>query len=278
MKKRSVFSMAWMVATFLIVVGCSQGTPPNPSATSPESVEITVSASASLQDAMKAIAPLYTQEQANVIITYNFGSSGSLQQQIEQGAPVDVFLSAAPKQMNALQEKDLLLTDTRKDLLKNSIVLVTPKDKTDISNFKGLTTDKVSKVAIGDPESVPAGQYGKEVLTSLNLYKPIQDKLVFAKDVRQVLSYVETGNVEAGLVYATDANVSDNVKVVATASETSHAPIIYPVAVLKESKYPDSAKAFVQFLSTEPAKAVFEEYGFSLASDQQLKGLKYLSN
>jgi molybdate transport system substrate-binding protein len=216
---------------------------------------------------MKAIAPLYTQEQAHVIITYNFGSSGSLQQQIEQGAPVDVFLSAAPKQMNALQEKDLLLTETRKDLLKNSIVLVTPKDKTNLSNFKELTIDKVSKIAIGDPESVPAGQYGKEVLTSLNLYKPIQSKLVFAKDVRQVLSYVETGNVEAGLVYATDANVSDNVKVVATASETSHAPIIYPVAVLKESKHPDSAKAFVQFLSTEPAKNVFKAYGFNLASN-----------
>lgn len=253
-----------MVAAFLIVVGCSQGTPPNPSATSPESVEITVSAAASLQDAMKAIAPLYTQEQANVIITYNFGSSGSLQQQIEQGAPVDVFLSAAQKQMNALQEKDLLLTDTRKDLLKNSIVLVTPKDKSDISNFEGLTTDKVSKIAIGDPKSVPAGQYGKEVLTSLNLYKPIQSKLVFAKDVRQVLSYVETGNVEAGLVYATDANVSDNIKIVATAPETSHSPIIYPVAVLKESKHPDSAKKFVQFLSTETAKTVFHNYGFSV--------------
>ncbi|MEQ8962303.1 MAG: molybdate ABC transporter substrate-binding protein [Coleofasciculus sp. C2-GNP5-27] len=268
MNQRRVFPlMVWMVVAFLIVVGCSQGTPPNSSATSPESVELMVSAAASLQDAMKAIAPLYTQDQANVTITYNFGSSGSLQQQIEQGAPVDVFLSAAPKQMNALQEKDLLLPDTRKDLLKNSMVLVTPKDKTDISNFKGLTTDKVSKIAIGDPESVPAGQYGKEVLTSLNLYKPIQDKLVFAKDVRQVLSYVETGNVEAGLVYATDANVSNNVKVVATAPEASHAPIIYPVAVLKESKNLDSAKAFVQFLSTEPAKTVFEAYGFSLASD-----------
>ncbi|MEQ9486845.1 molybdate ABC transporter substrate-binding protein [Coleofasciculus sp. F4-SAH-05] len=265
MNQRRVISlMVWMVAAFLIVVGCSQGTPPNPSATSPESVEITVSAAASLQDAMKAIAPLYTQEQANVIITYNFGSSGSLQQQIEQGAPVDVFLSAAPKQMNALQEKDLLLTDTRKDLLKNSIVLVTPKDKTDISNFEGLTTDKVSKIAIGAPESVPAGQYGKEVLTSLNLYKPIQSKLVFAKDVRQVLSYVETGNVQAGLVYATDANVSDNIKIVATAPETSHSPIIYPVAVLKESKHPDSAKKFVQFLSTETAKTVFDNYGFSV--------------
>lgn len=268
MTKRRVLSfMIWMVVTFLIVVGCSQGTPPNPSAPSPESVELTVSAAASLQDALKAIAPLYTQQQANVTIIYNFGSSGSLQQQIEQGAPVDIFLCAAPKQMNALQKKDLLLTDTRKDLLKNSIVLVTPKDKTDISDFKALNTDKVSKVAIGDPESVPAGQYAKEVLTSLQLYKPLQSKLIFAKDVRQVLSYVETGNVETGLIYATDANVSNNIKVVATAPETSHSPIIYPVAVFKESKHPASAKAFVKFLSTEPAKTVFKKHGFSLTDD-----------
>lgn len=268
MKKRRVFSLiGWMVSAFLLVVGCSQGTPQNPSAPSPESVELTVSAAASLQDAMKAIAPLYTQQQANITIIYNFGSSGSLQQQIEQGAPVDIFLSAAPKQMNALQQKDLLLTDTRQDLLKNSIVLVTPKDNTDISDFQALNTNQVSKLAIGNPDSVPAGQYGKEVLTSLQLYKPLQAKLIFAKDVRQVLAYVETGNVDAGLVYATDAKVSDNIKVVATAPETSHSPIIYPVAVLNESKHPDSAKAFVQFLTTEPAKAVFKTYGFSLAND-----------
>ncbi len=235
----------------------------------PKSVTLTVSVAASLQDAMKAIEPVYTHRTPNVAITYNFGSSGSLQQQIEQGAPVDIFISAAPKQMNALQDKDLLLADTRQDLLKNQVVLVTPKDGTGISDFQELAGDRASKIAIGNPESVPAGHYGKEVLTSLNLYSAIAAKLVFAKDVRQVLAYVETGNVDAGVVYATDAKISDQVQVVATAREDIHSPIIYPVAVLKDSKNSDPAKEFVQFLSSEDAKLMFEQYGFAVTSDQK---------
>ncbi|MGK7877061.1 MAG: molybdate ABC transporter substrate-binding protein [Xenococcaceae cyanobacterium] len=235
----------------------------------PQSVTLMVSVAASLQNAMKAIEPVYSNRTPNVAITYNFGSSGSLQQQIEQGAPVDIFISAAPKQMNALQDKDLLLADTRKDLLKNQVVLVTPKDGTGIWDFKELTSNQVSKVAIGDPESVPAGQYAKEVLTSLNLYNLLEVKLVFAKDVRQVLSYVETGNVDAGLVYATDAKISDQVKVIATALEEYHSPIIYPVVVLKDSKNPDKAKEFVQFILSEDAKAVFEKYGFRMVGDNE---------
>jgi molybdate transport system substrate-binding protein len=269
MKKRRVFSLiAWISVAFLVVVGCSQvkTTTPSPASTAQaQSVTLTVSAAASLQDAMKAIGSAYSQEKPNVSITYNFGSSGSLQQQIEQGAPVDVFISAALKQMNALQQKNLLLTDTRKDLLKNQVVLVAPKQATAISDFKDLSDTKVSKIAIADPQSVPAGQYGKEVLTSLNLFDPLKPKFVFAKDVRQVLSYVETGNVDAGFVYITDAKTSDKVKVVATASEASHSPIIYPVAVLKDSKNAGAAKEFVQFLSSDPAKALFEKYGFIMA-------------
>jgi len=268
MKRKQALSLiAWMFAALLVTVGCNQATTNVPSDTSTaqlEPVELTVSAAASLQDAMKAIEPVYKQEKPNVTITYNFGSSGSLEQQIEQGAPVDVFLSAAPKWIDTLQEKNLLLEGTRQDLLKNSIVLITPKDQTDISDFQQLTTNQVNKVALGEPESVPAGQYGKEVLVSFNLFEPLQSKLVFGKDVRQVLSYVETGNVDAGLVYGTDAKISDQVQVVATAPEDSHKPIIYPVAVIKDSKNPEAAQEFVQFLSTEPAQAVFEQYGFGV--------------
>ena len=119
----------------------------------PKSVTLTVSVAASLQDAVKAIEPVYTNRMPNVAITYNFGSSGSLQQQIEQGAPVDIFISAAPKQMNALQDKDLLLADTRQDLLKNQVVLVTSKDGTGISDFKELTGDRISKIALGNPKA-----------------------------------------------------------------------------------------------------------------------------
>lgn len=269
MHRKSVLTLiAWIFVAFLAVVGCNQTTtnPPSPTSTGQaQPAALTVSAAASLKEALQAILPAYTQQKPNVTLTYNFGSSGSLQQQIEQGAPVDVFISAAQKQMDALQKKNLLLADTRKDLLKNTVVLIAAQNETGISGFKDLTDNKVSKIAIGDPQSVPAGQYGQEVLTSLKLFDPIKPKIVFAKDVRQVLSYVETGNVDAGLVYVTDAKTSDKVKVVATASEDSHSPIIYPVGVLKGSKNPEAAKEFVQFLSSEQAKAVFEKYGFSMA-------------
>ncbi|HEY9649786.1 MAG TPA: molybdate ABC transporter substrate-binding protein [Coleofasciculaceae cyanobacterium] len=260
--------IVWFFIAFIAVVGCTQA-PKN--ASSPTStaqaqpINLTISAAASLKDALQSIQPVYTQQKPNVTLTYNFGASGALQQQIEQGAPVDVFISAAEKQMNALQGKNLLLTDTRNNLLKNTVVLIVPKNSTGISDFKDLSSDKVRKIAIGDPQSVPAGQYGKEVLSSLKLFDPVKTKLVFAKDVRQVLSYVETGNTSAGLVYGTDAKISDKVRVVATAPEDSHSPIIYPVAVLKRSKNPEAAKEFVQFLSSEPAKGVFEQYGFSMA-------------
>lgn len=254
--------IAWVSAALLVVVGCNQTTTTTPSPTTPQApVTLTISAAASLKDAMEDLQSTYQQEKPNAKLTYNFGSSGSLQQQIEQGAPADIFISAAPKQMNALQEKDLLLPETRKDLLRNEIVLVTSKEVATISNFQDLTSAEVDKISIGDPQSVPAGEYGQEVLTSLKLLDPLRPKLVFAKDVRQVLTYVETGNVDAGLVYASDAKVSDQVRVAATAPVESHSPIIYPVAVLKDSKNTDAAREFVQFLSSDQARAEFEEYG-----------------
>ncbi|WP_413167081.1 molybdate ABC transporter substrate-binding protein [Capilliphycus salinus ALCB114379] len=229
--------------------------------------EMIVSAAASLTDVMKAIQPVYQQQNSSVKLTYNFASSGSLQQQIEQGAPVDVFISAAPRQMNELEQKGLLLSGTRKDLLNNGIVLVVPKrGNSSVKTFQDLTNGQVGKVAIGEPESVPAGRYAKEVLTSMNMYDKLQQKLVFAKDVRQVLTYVEGGNVDAGMVYTTDAKISDQVSIVATAPAGSHSPIIYPVAVIKDSKNPEAAKGFISFLSSNTAKSVFERYGFGLAN------------
>ncbi|NEP60662.1 MAG: molybdate ABC transporter substrate-binding protein [Symploca sp. SIO2G7] len=244
----------------LLLVGCRLSSPTHQ--TSP-SVNLTVSVAASLQDAIKEIEPIYRDQKPTVKITYNFGSSGSLQQQIEQGAPVDIFISAAPQQINALQAKNLLLEGTRQDLWKNQVVLIIPQAAKKISDFQQLTDKQVKKIAIGNPDSVPAGQYGKEVLITLNLYDSLSSKLIFAKDVRQVLTYVETGNVDAGIVYSTDAKISDKVQIVATAAATTHSPIIYPVAVLKDSKNPDEAKDFIQFLSSDTAKTVFQKYGFS---------------
>jgi len=266
MKNRRILALiSWIFISFVFAVSCSQTTPTtNSSPASTQTgkpVAITVSAAASLKDVMAQIKQLYPE----ATLTYNFGASGSLQQQIEQGAPVDVFISAAPKQMNALQQKGLILTETRKNLLKNQVVLIAPKDSIAVSGFKDLTSDKVKKIAIGEPKSVPVGKYSQEVLTSLGLFAQLKPKLVFANDVRQVLSYVETGNADAGIVYITDAKISNKVKVVATAPPTSHSPIVYPVAVVKDSKNIDAAKQFVQFLFGSQAKAVFEKYGFSLA-------------
>ncbi|HAC66236.1 MAG TPA: molybdate ABC transporter substrate-binding protein [Cyanothece sp. UBA12306] len=227
-------------------------------------VTLTVSVAASVQDAMTDIKKLLIQENPNLEINYNFGSSGSLQQQIEQGAPADVFISAAPKQMNALQKKGLILTETRRDLLQNKIVLITSKTKGNKVIFQELINDKFKKIALGDPASVPAGQYAKEVLTSFKIYEKLQPKLVFGKDVRQVLTYVETRNVDAGIVYQTDAKISDQIKVTAVAPEDTHSPIVYPVSVLKNTQYSKQAKIFVQFLFSNQAETVFKNYGFTI--------------
>jgi molybdate transport system substrate-binding protein len=196
----------------------------------------------------------------------NYGASGTLQLQIEQGAPVDVFLSAAPKQMDALAAKGLLLDGTRKDILRNEVVLVIPaKSTAQIASFQNLARPAVKQIALGEPVTVPAGFYAKQVLTSLGIYKAVNGKAVLAKDVRQVLTYVETGNVDAGIVYSTDALSSSKVKVVATAPENSHDPVIYPAAVIKDSKHPEAARAFLDYLSGSQARAIFQKYGFTLA-------------
>ncbi|WP_404784523.1 molybdate ABC transporter substrate-binding protein [Altericista sp. CCNU0014] len=220
-----------------------------------------VSAAASLQTALKAIEPRFAQANPSVKLTYNFGSSGALQQQIEQGAPVDVFVSAAQKQMNALQGKGLILNGTRRNLLSNRLVLIVPLNSTlGLSGFRQLV--KANKIAVGEPRSVPVGQYAEEVFKNLGLLGQLKSKLVFGNNVRSVLSAVESGNVDAGVVYRTDAKLSNRIKQAAIAPTRLHSPIIYPVAVLKGSKNAAAAKAYVQFLSSDAAKTAFRAYGF----------------
>ena len=226
-------------------------------------VSLTISAAASLKGAMEEVKAAYAEEKPNVILTCNFGSSGSLQQQIEQGAEVDVFFSAAAKQMDALQEKGLIVEDTRKNILENKIVLIVPKDVTSVTDFNDLTSDNVKKIALGETKSVPVGQYSEEVLKKLNLMDTIESKVVFGKDVKEVLTWVETGNADAGMVYETDSITSEKVRVVAYAPEGSHKPVVYPAAVIKDSKNIDASKNFISFLCSEKAKSIFERYGFA---------------
>ena len=170
---------------------------------------LTVSAAISLKDALDEISHLYETEQAGrPAIHFNFGGSGTLQRQIEQGAPVDVFISASSKEMDALDSKGLLLSATRRNLVGNSVVLIVPKGASGISSFEDLTNPAAKVIAIGEPKTVPAGEYAQEILTHLGIYDQLKSKLVLAKDVRQVLTHVETGNADAGIVYATDAKHS----------------------------------------------------------------------
>lgn len=226
---------------------------------------ITLSAAASLQDAIVEIEASYQTSSGNVEFRNNFGSSGTLAREIEDGAPVDAFLSAAAKPMNDLDSKGLIEPGTRLNLLRNSLVLIAPHDS-QLKGFDGLEDKSVRLIAMGDPASVPAGQYGKQTLASLHLDEKLQSKLVLGKDVRQVLTYVETGNADAGLVYATDALVSSRVRVVAVAPDTSHDPIIYPAAVIKTSTNKEAARSFIEYLESSAAKAIFIKHGFTLAS------------
>ncbi|KAF1083943.1 Molybdate-binding periplasmic protein precursor [Sporotomaculum syntrophicum] len=228
-----------------------------------EPVRLTISAAASLQDAMEELKTIYNRDNPRVIITYNFGSSGTLQKQIEQGAPADLFISAGQAQMDALAEKGLIIEDTRKGLVGNHLVLISGQDSS-LAGFEELTGEQVGKISIGVPESVPAGKYAQEALTNLGLWDALQAKLVPAKDVRQVLTYVETGNVDAGLVYRSDALMGKHIKEVATAPEASHQPILYPMAVIKDSRNQTTAGAFAGFLTGQEAGQVFTKYGFKV--------------
>ncbi len=246
------------IALFASVTGCTAKQP----------ITLNVSVAATLTDAIKEVNSLYMQEKANVIITPNFASSGTLQKQIENGAPADVFISAAAAQMDVLEKEQLILNDTRKDLLNNKVVLIVPSDSTlGLTSFTDLTNDKVKKVAIGDPASVPGGMYAQQTFDQAGITDKLQTKLVLASTVPQVLTYVESGNVDAGIVFSTDALTSTKVKVVATAPDDINAKVVYPVAVIKASKNPDSAKDYENFLFSNQAKAVFEKYGFTLVSN-----------
>ncbi|MEA5448078.1 molybdate ABC transporter substrate-binding protein [Leptolyngbya sp. CCNP1308] len=258
------------LAISLLSASCgSSALTPNLSENSPEApaqtVELTVSAAASLQDALEAITPEFREAYPDIEISYNFGASGALQQQIEQGAPADIFFSAAAKQMDMLAEKGLILKDSRQDVLTNSLVLIAPAQSqlavTDIAQLKDA---EVGVVAVGEFRSVPAGQYAEQVFTKLNLLEPLQSKLVFSNNVRGVLAAVESGNADVGMVYATDAALSERIKVLATASESTHQPIVYPIAVVSDRPNPEAAKTFIAFLQTPAAQTKFKDFGFGV--------------
>lgn len=230
-----------------------------------EKTEILVAAAASLKNAYEEeLIPMFEEENPGITVTGTYDSSGKLQTQIEEGLEADVFMSAATKQMKALQEKGMIAEDTVTELLENKIVLIVPSGSAgEWKAFEDI--EKAESIALGDPASVPAGQYAQEALTSLGIWDGIQDKVSFGTNVTEVLNQVAASSADAGIVYATDAaSMAEQVDVIAEAPEGSLAKkVIYPVAVVKDSAHLEEAEAFVEFLKTEEAMKVFESYGFS---------------
>ena len=263
------FLVLCVSALMLLIAGCGGEQASAPAsgkapAKDAQPVELHVAAAASLTDVMKELADTYEKDHPGVKLVFNFGSSGALQQAIENGGETDLFYSAAQKQMNALQDSGNLVEGTRKDLLENEVVLVVPKEGgKDIKSFEDLTRSDIQHVALGEPKGVPVGQYTEEILKKLGILDQVKAKAVYGSDVRQVLSWTETGDADCGVVYATDAAVSDKVKVAAKAPAGSHKPVIYPAAVIKGTKHPDEAKDFLAFTSSDAAKKIFEKYGFT---------------
>ena len=226
--------------------------------------QITVAAAVSMKDVLEAIANRYSERKDAPKVAFSFGASGILQKQIEQGAPVDIFISAAPAQMNALEKQDLLLSGTRRDIAGNRLVLVVPRGVTAVHSFNDLKRTEVRTIAMGEPRAVPAGQYAAEALRNLGLFDALQSKFVYAQDVRAVLTYVAGGDADAGFVYETDAKSSDRVAIAAAAPSSSYTQVVYPAAVLRNASNPGAAKNFLEFLISAEARAIFEKYGFTL--------------
>jgi len=226
--------------------------------------ELTVSVAISMKEAVEEIGRQFMTGHPGTTLRFNFGSSGELQKQIEAGAPVDVFISAASRQMDELEQKSLILSATRRNFARNVLVVIKPVDSAiDLARAADLLDPRVRRIVIGNPKTVPVGQYAEESLRSMGLWERIHPKLVFAENVRQALDYVARGEVEAGFVYTTDFAVrAERVREAFRPGEDTYRPVIYPAAVVKASKYPAVAQAFVEALLSREARGVLQRLGF----------------
>ncbi len=256
LRRRSLLVAGFTVLGLLAVSGfglaASQAAPGAP---------LLVGAAVSLTEPLQALAPGFAKAQKLPTPTFNFASSGVLQKQIQEGAPIDVFVSAAEKQMEALDKAGLLLPGSRRDILGNELVLVVPTSSNLSSlSIQGLTADSIRRIAIGDG-SVPAGDYARQTLAFYKLTDAVQAKLVPLGSVRAVANAIAAGDVDAGFVYRSDVQNVANLRIVAAALPKSHLPIRYSAAVIKSSGQPQQAKAYLSSLTTPQASQVFKRYG-----------------
>ncbi len=230
--------------------------------------ELTILAAASLTDVCNEIKAQYEEKNPGITLTFSYGGSGALQTQIEEGAPADIFMSAATRQMTALQEQGLMDDDSVIFLLENKVVMIVPKGSSlTLTSFEDVGTDKVAMIGLGEPESVPAGQYAEEIFTALGIWEAVKIKANYGSDVRTVLSWTESGDIDCGVVYSTDARTSDKLTVVCEAPSGSHKPVVYPAGVVKASAHSKEARAFLDYLQTKETAKLFQSYGFSTPAE-----------
>lgn len=228
-----------------------------------EEVEIIVSAAASLTDVAEEIKAKFNKKNPHITVTYNFGSSGKLSQQIQQGAPADIFMSASKKDMDFLSENSLIAEDSRFDFASNELVVITEKSKDiELASLEDIATLEVKNIVMGDTEATPLGRYGKEALQNIGVWEKIESKMVYLSDVNQVLTHVETQNAEIGIVFNTDAQRAENVKIMTKIDKDLHAPVIYPAAAIESSKALDAAQLYLDFLASDEGKSILESHGF----------------
>lgn len=229
--------------------------------------ELTLSVAISMKEAMEAVGRIFTRDHPGTTPRFNLGSSGALEKQIEAGAPVDLFVSAGERQMDALERLGLIRTETRRIFARNVLTVIKPVDsRLDLARPDTLLHPNVRRIVIGNPKTVPVGQYAEQSLKALGLWSALQPKLVMAENVRQALDYVARGEVDAGFVYTTDAATRpDRVKEAFRPPEDTYSTIVYPVAVVKESQRPELARAFISLLGGSVGQSVLARLGFQPA-------------
>jgi molybdate transport system substrate-binding protein len=225
---------------------------------------LTVSAAISMKDAVTEVGRGFAAARPGVTVLYNWGSSGELQKQIEAGGPFDVFVSASVVQMDELDKRGLVVPATRRVFARNLLTVIKPADsRVDIAKAADLADPRITRIVVGNPKTVPAGQYAEESLRALGLWDRVRAKLVFAQNVRQALDYVARGEVDAGFVYATDAAVRGQaVKEAFRPAEGTYRPIVYPAAVVAATPEPSLARAFVELLVSPEGQAILARFGF----------------
>lgn len=257
MKRKGMVRGLFLLCIVILMSGCEKKR-------ETKRIELKILAAASMTDVMEEIAERYEKENEAVELMFSFDSSGTLKTQIEQGAPADVFLSAAVKQMDELQKAGFMEDASIVNILENKVVLIKPTDsELDLNFFADVAKEQVKMAAIGNAD-VPVGQYTEEIYRNLGLWDTVYQKANLAANVRQVLDWVASGNADCGIVYATDARMEPAVTVVCEAPEGTCKNVVYPAGVVKASRHKKEANAFLDYLRTDDAKKLFETYGFTI--------------